>query len=88
MAWRFWRRRRRRAPTLSRTVRRYLYAFMFLALAIIIPGAVTYLTTLIPEMNLTIGTIKISNKLFINFLSWAVGILLFIAAIHKLGIRL
>jgi hypothetical protein len=86
-----YRRRRRGVKTrgyVSRAIKRYALGILFVMLGAFIIGVVGYLTTLVPETVLTIGSTNISNKLIINFVSWIAGILLVLTGIKKFGIPL
>jgi hypothetical protein len=86
-----YRRRRRGGRTrgfVTRAVRRYALAIMFILLGAFIMGTVTYLASLIPETNLTIGTLTLSNRLFINFIAWVAGILFILTGLKRLGLPL
>lgn len=86
MAWR--RRRRKSAATLSKTVRRYVDAFVFLALGPAVVGLVAWLTSVIPTTTLTIGWVEIPNSLFFNIIGFATGIVLVLTGLQKLRVRL
>jgi hypothetical protein len=84
-------RRRRRARTrgfVTRAIRRYALAIMFILLGAFIMGSVSYMASLIPEINLTIGTLTISNRLFINFIAWITGILFILTGLKRFGLPL
>jgi len=86
-----YRRRRRGVKTrgyVSRAIKRYALGILFVMLGAFIIGVVGYLTTLVPETVLTIGSTNISNHLIINFISWIAGILLVLTGIKKFGIPL
>jgi hypothetical protein len=85
------RRRRRRTTTrgyVSRAIRRYALGILFILLGAFIIGVVGYVTSLVPQTNLTIGTVSISNTLVINFISWVAGILFVLTGIKRFGIPL
>ena len=81
-------RRRRSSKSISKTVKGYLLGILFVALANIIMSITTYVSSVIPAQNLTFGSVSISNTLFLNFIGWAVGIVLILTAVRKFGIRL
>ena len=83
------RRRRRTGRTrgfVTRAIRRYGLAILFIVLGAFIIGVVGYVSNLVPETNLTIGSLTISNKLFINFISWVAGIVFVLTGIKRFGI--
>jgi hypothetical protein len=85
------RRRRRGARTrgfVGRAIRRYALAIMFVLLGAFIVGVIGYMSTLIPETNLTIGSLTISNRLFINFIAWVSGILFVLTGLRRFGLPL
>ena len=86
------RRRRRRVSTFSGAIRRYGLAILFIVLGSFIIGVIGYVTSLVPEVNLTIGSgtgaVSISNKLIINFISWIAGVLFVLTGIRRFGIRI
>jgi hypothetical protein len=81
-------RRRRKSSSLSKTTRNYLIGLLFVSLAGFVMGIVGYVSSVIPPMNLSIGSVSISNTLFINVLGFGAGIVLFLTALRKFGIRL
>jgi hypothetical protein len=84
-------RRRRRKTTrgfVSRAIRKYALGILFILLGAFIIGVVGYVSNLVPETNLTIGTVSISNRLMINFISWVSGILFVLTGIKRFGIPL
>lgn len=82
--------RRRRNITrgfVSRAIKRYALAILFVMMGAFIMGAVSYLSGLVPEVSLAIGKdLTISNKLIINFIGWAAGILFILTGIRRFGI--
>jgi hypothetical protein len=85
------RRRRRRTGTrgfVSRAIRRYALAILFIMLGAFIIGVVGYVSTLVPETNLTIGNLSISNRLMINFISWVAGIIFVLTGLKRFGLPL
>jgi hypothetical protein len=85
------RRRRRGGKTrgyVSRAIKRYALGILFILLGAFIIGVIGYVTTLVPQSNLTIGSVSISNTLIINFISWIAGILFVLTGIKKFGIPL
>jgi hypothetical protein len=85
------RRRRRGARTrgfVTRAIRKYAVAIIFVLLGTFIVGVISYVTALVPEANLTIGTISISNRLFINFIGWVAGIIFILTALKRFGLGL
>ena len=82
------RRGRRTRGYVSRAIKRYALGILFIMLGAFIIGVVGYVSTLVPETNLTVGTVTISNKLIINFISWIAGILFVLTGIKKFGIPL
>lgn len=82
--------RRRRSITrgfVSRAIKRYALAIFFVMMGAFIMGAVSYLSGLVPEVSLAIGKdLAISNKLIINFIGWAAGILFILTGIRRFGI--
>jgi len=81
-------RRRRKSASLSKTTKNYLLGILFVSLASVVMGIVGYVSSVIPPSNITIGSVSVSNTLFINVLSFSVGIVLFITAMRKFGIKL
>lgn len=82
-----YRRRRTTRGFITRAIRRYALAILFVMLGAFIMGAVAYISSLVPETVLTIGKeLTISNKLIINFIGWAAGILFILTAIKRFGI--
>jgi small basic protein len=81
-------RRRRSSKSISKTMKNYMLGILFVALASVIVSIATYVSTVIPAENLTFGSVSISNTIFINFIGWALGIVLLLTAIRKFGIRL
>jgi len=79
--------RRKRSYTLSGSIKRYLMGILFVAPAAVIVSLTTYVSSVIPEANLTIGSITLSNKLFLNFIGFGVGVVVALSAIRKFGIR-
>jgi len=82
------RRGRKKTGSLSKTTRNYLTGFLFVALASALMGIVSYVSSVIPPSNFTIGNVSISNTLFLNILTFSAGIIMFITAMRKFGIRL
>ena len=85
------RRRRRRTGVrgfVSRAIRRYALAILFILLGAFIIGVVGYVSGLVPETNLTIGTLSISNRLMINFISWVAGIVFVLTGLKRFGLPL
>jgi len=82
------RRSRRSRGYVSSSIRKYLLATLFIALGSFIVGAVSYLTTLIPAQNMTIGSVSISNTVFLNFIGWSFGIVFILYGIRKFGITI
>jgi len=81
------RRSRRNRSYVSGSIRKYLLGILFIVLGSFITGAVSYLTTLIPTQNLTIGSVSIANTTLINFIGWSFGVVFLIVGIRKFGIR-
>jgi hypothetical protein len=84
-----YRRRRRTARTrafVSRAISRYSLGILFVLLGTFIVGVISYVTGLVPEINLTIGTLTLSNRLIINFIAWTAGILFILTGIRRFGI--
>jgi len=81
------RRARRSRSYVSGAIKKYLIAILFVVMGSFIVGAVSYLTTLIPAQNLTIGSVSIANTTLINFTGWAFGIVFMLYGIRKFGIR-
>ena len=87
MSRRYRRRRNITRGFVSRAIKRYALAILFVMLGAFIMGAVTYIAGLVPETTLTIGKdLSISNKLIINFIGWSAGILFLITGIRRFGI--
>jgi hypothetical protein len=82
------RRRRRSRGYVSGSIKRYLNAILFIVLGAFVTGAVSYMATLIPPQNLTIGSTSISNTLLINFIGWAFGVVFVLYGIRKFGIKI
>ena len=96
MAYRL--RRRRRSPSLSVWIRGRMVGFLYLALAPIVAGAITYLTSVIPNSYIVIdgSSITVTNappatdaillgtNLIIGLLGWAFSIFLFISGYRRL----
>lgn len=84
------RRSRRRYSTrgfVSRAIKRYALAILFVSLGAFIMGAVSYIAGLVPETVLAIGKdLSISNKMIINFIGWAAGIIFILTGIRRFGI--
>jgi hypothetical protein len=88
------RRRRRRTTWLSGALKRYTRGFLFLALGIAILTGISLFAMAVPEFTLeipfTTGTnttsLTVSNKLIINVIGWAIGIIFIITAIRRFGI--
>lgn len=84
---RYTRRRYSTRGFVSRAIKRYALAILFVTLGAFIMGAVSYIAGLVPETVLTIGNdVSISNKLIINFIGWAAGILFILTGIRRFGI--
>jgi hypothetical protein len=84
-------RRRRRTRVrgfVSRAIRRYATAILFIMLGAFIMGSVGYMASLIPEINITVGTLTLSNRLFINFIAWITGILFILTGLKRFGLPL
>jgi len=84
-------RRRRRTRTrgfVTRAIRRYAVAILFVMLGAFIIGVVGYVSGLIPEVNLTIGNLSISNRVFVNFVGWVAGIVFILTALKRFGLPL
>lgn len=83
-------RRRRRGQRnrgfVTRAIRRYSLGILFVLLGAFIVGVIGYVTTIVPEINLTIGSLTLSNRLIINFISWIAGILFILTGIRRFGI--
>jgi len=89
MAWLFRRfRRARRPPTLSRSLRRYFQAMLFVMLGTLIIGVISYVVTIVPETSIEIAGVEISNKMILNLISWVAGILFVVTGIQRFGLRL
>jgi len=95
------RRGRRGGRSVANWFRARMVGLAFLAFAVIIISAVTYLTSVIPSnyiyvngstlgvgTTLPSGATGVDSKLFIGLLGWGVGIFTFIAAIKKLGLKI
>jgi len=82
------RRRRKSRSTISGSIKRYLLGILFVALASVIMGLTTYVSSVIPQTNFTIGSVSISNTLFLSFIGFSVGIVVMLSAIKKFGIRI
>jgi len=84
------RRRRRRGTRgfVTRAIRRYALAILFILLGTFIVGVIGYVSTLVPETNLTIGDISVSNKLFISFIGWVAGIVFVLTGLKRFGLPL
>jgi hypothetical protein len=88
------RRRRSRRTWLSGVLRRYTHGFLFLALGVAILTGLSLFATSIPEFVLeipfasgnTTSTLTVSNKLIINVIGWAIGIIFIVTAIRRFGI--
>jgi len=88
MAWLFRRIRRARRPTLSRSLRRYFQAMLFVMLGTLIIGVISYVVTIVPETSIEVGGVEISNRMILNLISWVAGILFVITGIQRFGIRI
>ncbi|WP_322511425.1 hypothetical protein, partial [Chloroflexus sp.] len=102
MAYRLRRvRRARRGRSLSGFIRARMVGLLFLVFAIVVTGAITYLTAVLPESYIVIsssgisvastvpqGGTGLSSKLIISLLGYAAGIVLFISALRRLGVTL
>jgi hypothetical protein len=85
------RRRRRGSKTrgyISKAIKRYALGILFITLGAFIVGVIGYVSSLVPATTLTIGSINISNTLFINFISWIAGIIFVLTGIKKFGLPL
>jgi hypothetical protein len=89
------RRRRRRTTWLSGALKRYTRGFLFLAFGIAILTGISLFAMAVPEFTLeipfttgtnTTSTLTVSNKLIINVIGWALGIIFIITAIRRFGI--
>jgi len=78
----------RRRAFITRAVRRYAGAVLFILLGTFIVSVIGYVSALVPEINLTIGTVSLSNRLFINFIAWVAGIVFVLTGVKKLGLSL
>lgn len=83
-----YKRRGRRAPSISKRFKVYLLAFLQLGLAGFITGIVGYISTFVNGTTLTIGSLEVSASLFMNIIGFATGIVLVLSALRKLGIHL
>ncbi|MEM4619439.1 MAG: hypothetical protein QW607_04425 [Desulfurococcaceae archaeon] len=83
-----WGRRRRGRLSLTRKVKQYLLAFLFIILIPAVLGLASWIISVIPERNLTIGNINISNTAILGILLFAVTLIVFLVAMRKLGISL
>jgi hypothetical protein len=81
------RRSRRSKSYVSGSIKKYLLAMLYIVMGSFIVGAVSYLTTLIPTMNLTVGTVSIANTTLIDFIGWSFGIVFVLYGVRKFGIR-
>jgi predicted membrane channel-forming protein YqfA (hemolysin III family) len=81
-------RRARRPPTLSRSLRRYFQAMLFILMGTFIIGVISYVATIVPEISLEIGDVSISNRLIIGLISWVAGILFVVTGIQRFGLRI
>ncbi|MCX8209358.1 MAG: hypothetical protein N3G79_06945 [Sulfolobales archaeon] len=102
MAYRYrLRRRARRARSMSGFIRARMIGLLFLVFAVVITGAITYLTTVLPENYIVVsdnsiyvtstipsGGTGLSSKLIISLLGYAAGIILFVSALRRLGVSL
>jgi hypothetical protein len=86
MAYRRRRRGQRNRGFVTNAIRRYSMGILFVMLGAFIVGVIGYISGLVPEINLTIGTLSISNRLVINFVSWIAGILFILTGIRRFGI--
>lgn len=93
MAYRL--RRRRRSPSMSQWIRGRVIGFLYLALAPVVAGAITYMMNIIPNSYIVVdnSTITVSNtpqgsaigtNLILGLLGWAFAILLFISGYRRL----
>jgi len=69
------RRRRRRIALISGALRRYFNAILFVLLGALIVGVISYVTMIVPEIEIEVAGVAISNKLIISFIGWTAGIL-------------
>ncbi len=81
-------RRRKTSYSISKTFKRYALGFMFLSLAGAIVGLISYVTGVVPATDLHIGSVNISNTLFLNIIGWAGGIVLVLHGLRYFGIKL
>lgn len=94
--------RRRRARGAGSWLRARLIGLLFLAFAVVVTSAVTYLIGLIPSNYIYVSgsTISVGSslpqgasggldvKVIVGILGWGVGIFLFISAIRRLGVTI
>jgi hypothetical protein len=81
-------RRRRRVALISGALRRYFNAILFVLLGALIVGVISYVTMIVPEIEITVAGVSISNKLIISFIGWSAGILFTLTGIRRFGIRI
>lgn len=79
---------RGKGATLSKEFKKLLAALFFVLVSGVVIGAITYVVSLIPPTNLTIGRVTIDNRLIIGLISWASTIAVLLYAISKFGMRL
>lgn len=90
--------RRRRTASMSTWFRARMLGFLFLGLAVVVVGAITYLTSIIPSNYIIISNNSISvstsvpqgatgldSKLIIGIMGWGIGVLLFLSGIRRVG---
>jgi hypothetical protein len=83
------RRRRRGSKTrgyVSRAIKKYALGVLFVMLGAFIIGVVGYLVGLVPETVITIGSLNLTNKLILEFVSWVAGIIFVLTGIKRFGI--
>ena len=95
------RRKRRSGPSVSKWFRYRMIGLVFLAMAVIVIAAVTYLTTILPSSYIYVyngtlgvgstlpdGASGVDSKLIVGVIGWGVGVLLFASSIRRLGLKI
>lgn len=95
------RRRRHRRKTAGKAIHSFVYGMIFIGVAAVVAGAITYMMGLIPTyyiyvVNGTLGTGSslpsgasgVDVKLVVGIIGWGASALLVVTGVHKLGIRI
>lgn len=101
MAYRVRRRARRGGKSTANWIRARLVGVLFIAFAVVIVSAITYLTNLVPSSYIVVtnnslsvsptlpsGASGLDSKLVIGILGWGSGIFLFYSGVRRLGVKI